>query len=86
MKRTESVLDEIIEGVAIAIVCELVVRSGELLKALRGDASEITGELRVLDEDHRSSSHKAVDQRLLPHFRKKPTSTTITDQDSGRLV
>lgn len=86
MKRTESVLDEIIKGVAIAIVGELVVRSGKLLEALRGDASEITGELRILGEDHRSSSHEAVDQRLLPHFRKNPNSTTTTDRYIRRLM
>lgn len=80
MKHTESVLDEIIEGVAIAVVGELVVRSRKLLEALRGDGSEIPGELRILSKDHRSSSHKAVDQRLLPHFQKNPNSATIRDQ------
>ena len=75
-KRTESILDEIIEGVAIAIVGELIVRSRELLEALRGDASEISAETCILGDDHRSSSHKTVDQRLLHHFRKNPDSTT----------
>ena len=64
---TEAILNEVIEGMAIAIVGELVVAGGELLKTLRGDGGEIAGELGVLGEDHRSTSHKAVDQRLLTH-------------------
>lgn len=51
----------------IAVVGELVIGSGEFLETLRCDAREITGELGVLGEDHRASSHEAIDQRLLAH-------------------
>lgn len=53
---------------AVAIVGELVVGGWELLEALGCDAGEIPRELGVLGEDHRSSGHEAVDQRLLAHF------------------
>ena len=53
---------------AIAVIGKLVVRSRELLETLSGDAGEITGELSVLGEDHRTACHEAVDQRLLPHL------------------
>lgn len=52
---------------AIAVVGELVIGSGKFLETLRCDAREITGELSVLGEDHRASSHEAIDQRLLAH-------------------
>lgn len=84
LELTESIFDEVIEGVAIAIVGELVVGSRELLEALGGDAGEIPGELRELGQDHRPSSHEAVDQRLLPHLslsplrRKKFKTLTLT--------
>lgn len=63
----ESVFDEVIESMAVAIVGELVVGGRELLEALGGDAGEIACELRVLGEDHRPPGDEAVDQRLLPH-------------------
>ena len=65
---TEAIFDEVVEGVAIAVVGELVVGGGEFLEALRGDAREIASELGVLGHNHRSSGHEAVDQRLLPHL------------------
>lgn len=68
MGLTEAVFDEVIKGVAIAIVGELVVGGRKLLEALRGDAGEISGELCVLGQNHSASSHEAVDQRLLPHL------------------
>lgn len=64
---TESVLDEVVEGVAVAVVGELVVARGELLEALRRDGGEVAGELRVLGQDDRAAGHERVDQRLLPH-------------------
>lgn len=67
-RLTESVLDEIIEGMAITIVRELVIAGWEFLKALGSDSSEISGELRVFRQDHRTPSHEAIDQRLLPHL------------------
>lgn len=68
LDHTEAIFDEVIEGVAITVVGELVVGSRKLLEALGSDAREISGELRVLRQNHRASSHEAVDQRLLPHL------------------
>ncbi|GMQ07943.1 hypothetical protein CsSME_00051915 [Camellia sinensis var. sinensis] len=65
---SEAVFDEIVEGVAIAVVGELVVGGREFLEALRSDAREISGEFGEFGENHCSSSHEAVDQRLLPHL------------------
>lgn len=45
---TESFLYEVVEGVTIAVVGELVVRWRELLKTLRRYAGEIPRELCVL--------------------------------------
>ena len=64
---TESVLDEVVEGVAVAVVGELVVAGGELLQALGGDGGEVAGELGVLGQHHGAPRHERVDQRLLPH-------------------
>lgn len=64
---TESVVDMVVEGVAVAVVGELVVARGELLEALRRDGGEVAGELRVLGQDDRAAGHERVDQRLLPH-------------------
>ncbi|RWW62936.1 hypothetical protein BHE74_00029908 [Ensete ventricosum] len=63
-----SVLDEVVEGVPVTIVGELVVASEELLQALSGDAVEVARELGVLCQDHRPPRDEAVDQRLLPHL------------------
>lgn len=60
---------------AVAVVGELVVGSRELLEALGGDAGEISGELRVLGQNHSAPSHEAVDQRLLPHLTPPKTLT-----------
>jgi hypothetical protein len=68
-ENTEAVVDEVIEGVAVAVVGEPVVGGREFLEALRGYAREISGKLRELGQDHRPSRHKAVDQRLLAHRR-----------------
>ena len=69
-KVTESIIDEIVEGMSIAIVSELVIGGGKLLEALRGYSGEIPGELRVLCENHSTARNKAVDQGLLPHGRR----------------
>lgn len=74
---TEAVFDEVIKGVAIAIVGELVVGGGKLLEALRGDGGEISGELCVVGENHSASSHEAVDQRLLPHLETITITLTL---------
>lgn len=66
-KVTESIIDEIVEGVAIAIVSELVVGGGKLLEALGGYTGEIAGEFCVLSENHSPTRNEAVDQGLLPH-------------------
>lgn len=52
---------------AIAGVSEPVVRSRKSVEALKSDVSEITGEIRVLSENHRSSSNETVNQGLLRH-------------------
>lgn len=67
---TESVINEVVEGVAIAVVSELVVGGREFLEALRRHAGEVSGELGVLREDNGASSDEAVDQRLLSHRRR----------------
>ena len=69
--RTIAIFDKVVEGMAIAVIGELVVGGREFLEALRSDAGEIPGELREFSEGHRSTSHEAVDQRLLAH-RHKP--------------
>lgn len=65
---TKSILNEVIEGVAVAVVGELVVGGGEFLEALRGDSVEVPGELGVLGQDDSPTRHEAVNQRLLAHF------------------
>lgn len=67
-RLTESILDEVVEGVPVAVVGKPVVARGELLEALRRDRVEVALELRVLGQDHRPTRHEAVDQRLLPHL------------------
>jgi hypothetical protein len=64
---TESVLDEVVEGVAIAVVGELVVAGRELLQTLSRDGGEVAGELGVLGQHNRAPRHERVDQLLLPH-------------------
>lgn len=65
---TVTILDEVIEGVAVAIVGKLVAGGGELLEALGGDGGEVAGELGVFRQDHRPSGDETIDQRLLPHL------------------
>ena len=62
---------------AIAAVGELVVGGREFLETLRSDAGEISGEFSVFGEDHRSSRHEAVDQRLLPHLSHAQTLNVL---------
>ena len=61
---TESVVDVIVEGVAVAVVAEPVVVGGELLEALRGDGGEVAGDLGVVGQHHGAARHEAVDQLL----------------------
>jgi hypothetical protein len=82
---TEPVLDEVVEGVAVAVVGELVVRRRELLQALRRDGGEVAGELRVLGEHHGAPRHERVDQRLLPH-RLPPDSPPVERRNWGRRM
>lgn len=77
---TKSILNEVIEGVAIAVVRELVVGGGEFLEALRGDSGEVSGELSVLGEDHGPTRHEAVDQRLLAHSDSRKTLGQMADE------
>ena len=71
---TESIIDEVVEGVAVAVVGEPVVGGREFLEALCRHAGEVSGELGVLGEDHGAASHEAVDQRFLPHRRNHSRS------------
>uniref|UniRef100_A0A2P2JY15 Vesicle-associated membrane protein n=1 Tax=Rhizophora mucronata TaxID=61149 RepID=A0A2P2JY15_RHIMU len=70
----EAIFNEVIEGVAVAVVGKPVIGSGEFLEALRGDACEIAGELSVFRQNHRAPRHEAVDQRLLPHISRSQFS------------
>jgi hypothetical protein len=63
--RTVAIIDEVIEGVAIAVVGEFVVGSWELLKALKRDRVEVTAEFGVFRENHASTRNEGVDQRFL---------------------
>jgi len=65
---TESIFDEVIERVTIAVVGKLVVRRRKLLKALSSDWCEIAFEICELNEDNGTTSDETVDQRLLRHF------------------
>lgn len=56
---------------AIAVVSELVVSCRKFLETLCGYAREVTREIGVISQNHRASSHEAVDQRLLPHLLQK---------------
>lgn len=66
---TVAIVNEVIEGVTIAVVGELVVGSRKLLEALKGDGIEVATEFSVIGKNHSSSRNKGVDQRLLvlPH-------------------
>lgn len=66
-KITESIIDEVVEGVAVAVVSELVVRGREFLEALQGYACKVAAEVSVLCQDQRPTCDEAVDQGLLPH-------------------
>lgn len=55
-------MDEEIEDVLITRVGELAIGGGELLKAMSGDGGEVSGELGVLSEHHRSTSNEAIDE------------------------
>lgn len=70
-KITESIIDEIVECVAVAIVGEFVAGRGQFLEALRCYGAEVAGEAGVVGEDHSAARHEAVNQRLLTHDRKR---------------
>ena len=64
---TEAIFYEIVEGVLVACVRELVVVGRELLEALGSDGTEVPCELRELGDHNRTTRHETVDQRrLLP--------------------
>lgn len=68
---TETIFDEVVEGIAVAVVGELIIaiaRRRKFLQALWSNAGEVAGEISVVGEDHRVSRHEAEDQRLLPHL------------------
>jgi hypothetical protein len=67
---TESIVDVVVEGVAVAVVAEPVVVGRELLEALRGDGGEVAGGLGVVGQHRGAAPHEAVDQllRRRPHL------------------
>lgn len=65
---TEAVFDEIVEGVAITVVGELVVAGRKLLKALSSYGSEISLEFGEFCKDYCSASDGSIDQGFLPHL------------------
>ena len=67
---TVTVVNEIIEGVAIAIVGEFVIGSRQFLEALKSNRIEIATVLGVFSENDGSTSNKSVDQRLLRHVKE----------------
>lgn len=71
---------------AVAIVSELVVTRRKFLETLSSYAGEVSGELRVLSQYHRSSSHEAVDQRLLSHFSDKKQLLLIRPQQQEQTL
>ncbi|GLT28193.1 hypothetical protein SLA2020_031430 [Shorea laevis] len=77
---TEAVINEVVEGVSIAVVGELVARRRQLLEALRGYAGEVTGEFSELRQNHGAASNERVDQRLLPH--QQSLTPTVTKRNS----
>ena len=64
-ERTETTVNEEVEGVAIAGVGGPGAVGGQLLQALHGDGAEVAGEGRVLGQHHGALGHEAVYQRLL---------------------
>jgi len=62
---TESVVDEVIEGVAVAVVGEFIVGGRELLEALKSDGVEVAAEFGVLRKNHGAARDERVDQRSL---------------------
>lgn len=71
---TESIVGEVVEGVAVGVVGELCVWCREPLQALQRYLREVTAEVGVLRHDHRPTRHEAVYQRLLPHPKPKTNS------------
>lgn len=65
---TKAIVNEIIEGMGVAVVSELVVGGREFLEALKSYGIEIPTEFRVLSENHSSAGNESVDQRFLAHF------------------
>lgn len=68
MMLTVAVFDEVVEGVAVAVVGELVVAGRKLLKALSSDGCEISFEFGEFCNDYGAASDRSIDQRFLPHF------------------
>lgn len=52
----------------VAIISELIVSRRKFLKTLIRNRWKISGELSKLGQDHSSSSHEAVNKRVLTHL------------------
>lgn len=67
---------------AIAVVGEPVIGGRKFLETLTSNAGEITGEFRILSEDHGASRHESIDQRLLPHWLSERNTNPLTEHRS----
>ena len=62
LDHTEAIFDEVIEGVAVTVVGELLVGSRKLLEALGNDAREISGEL---ERERASEREKCLEAKKI---------------------
>lgn len=66
---------------AITGVSELTLVGRQFVQALNSDGAEVTGEGSVLCENHRSSGHEAVDERIAPHQESKTQQCEQEEED-----
>jgi len=70
--------------VAVAIVGESVIRRRKLLQTLRGNGGKISRKFCVLCKNHGPTSHKAIDQSLLPHLQtQKQIAKCAKNKEKG---
>jgi hypothetical protein len=72
---TKSVVDVVVECVAVAVVGEAVVVRRELLQALGGHGGEVAGDLGMVGQHGGAARHEAIHQlALLPHLSLSPAA------------